>query len=406
MLIRTMFPVLDFRPIRKTILSVLIGLMGGGVAVLAQQPADTSATAPIAAPAAPETPPPPPTPSNEVIDLTPATPATPPSSANEVIDLTPATPATPPSDLTPATSATPAADTTAPPAATPPADATATPATPADAATAAPTPGAAADAPDDLVKAGFTPSTAPIPVVIGKDGTAVEVQMDKATAKKVKKLHDKFKGKEKLPKQTPMDIVQGTLTVDGWTGKARMNYDIADLKYLYVWAPGVGTVVISNGWFEAGEIQLHAFAGNTLTINADGHTIQVTSEKPMLGKKQTSAFVYVDKTYTIPSRFPVMGYGGTDHPPYAWPGAKNVQLAKNAKPANVIPPPLPVDLRPTLAVAGCAPVGSKAALNQTVCTPAMEAARRKQIADAEAAAKKQTTTATDQQPTLQTRPTP
>ena len=387
MLIRTMFPVPDFRPIRKTILSVLIGLMGGGVAVLAQQPADASATAPIAAPAPPDAPPAP-------SAAAPTSPA-PTAPSNEVIDLTPAAPATPPFDLTPRNPATPPADATAPTAATPAADATPTTA-----------PGAAADAPDEFVKAGFTPATAPIPVVIAKDGTVVEEQMDKATAKKVKKLHDKFKGKEKLPKQTPMDIVQGTLTVDGWTGKARMNYDIADLKYLYVWAPGVGTVVISNGWFEAGEIQLHAFDGNTLTVDANGHKIQVTSEKRMLSKKQTSAFVYVDKNYFVSSNFPVMGYGATDHQPYAWPGAKNVQLAKTATPPTVIPPPLPKDLRPALAVAGCAPVGSKAALGQTTCTPAMEAARRKQIAEAEAAAKKQTSTATAaDQPALQTRPT-
>jgi hypothetical protein len=351
MLTRKMFSVPDFGLIRKTILSVLIGLMGGGVSVLAQT-TDAAASAPVAAAPASDTPP--------------ATPAP--------TDSAPAVSATTPADATPATAATPA-------------DATAAP---------------AADAkPDDLVKAGFVPATDVIPVKITSDGTVVEEQMDAATAKKVKKLRDKFKGKEKLPKQTPMDIVQGTLTVDGWTGKARMNYDIADLKYIYVWAPGVGTVVISNGWFEAGEIQLHAFSGNTLTVNVDGHTIQVTSEKPMLGKKQTSAFVYVDKTYTIASNFPVMGYGNSDHQPYAWPGAKNVKLAKVGA---VVPPPLPKDLRPVLAVAGCAPVGSKAALGQTPCTAAEEAARRKAI-DAAVATAKQTSASATPQPALQTRPT-
>jgi hypothetical protein len=329
MLSHTMFPVPDFRLIRKTILSVLIGLMGGGVAVLAQ----TTDAAVVAAP---------------------------------TTDATPAN-----------VSATP----------------TPTDAAPSATATASPAPDAK---PDDLVQAGFVPATAPIPVKIAADGTAVEEPVDAKTAKAVKKLRDKFKGKEKLPKQTPMDIVQGTLTVDGWTGKARMNYDIADLKFLYVWAPGVGTVVISNGWFEAGDIQLHAFAGNTLTVNANGHTIQVTSEKPMLSKKETSAFVYVDTSYNVASSFPVMGYGNSDHQPYAWPGAKNVQLAAAGA---VVAPPLPKELRPVLAVAGCAPVGSKAALGQTPCTDAVEAARRKAIAAA-IAAKQQT--ASTAQPTQQT----
>jgi hypothetical protein len=326
MLTRNMFPVPIFGLIRKTILSVLIGLMGGGVAVLAQT-SDAGVTPPVAAQ---------------------------PRSA-------------------PAPTATVAAEAT-------PADATIT----------------ATDAkPDDLVKAGFVPTTTPVPTIV-QDGQVVEEPMDKDTAKKVKKLRDKFKGKEKLPKQTPMDIVQGTLTVDGWTGKARMNYDIADLKYLYVWAPGVGTVVISDGWFEQGDIQLHAFSGNTLTVNANGHTIQVTSEKRMLSKKQTSAFVYVDAGYTVASAFPVMGYGNTEHQPYAWPGAKNVQLAKTGV---VAPPPLPKDLRPVLAVAGCAPVGSKAALGQTPCTEAVEAARRKAFAAAAAAAKQSSTTTATTQPT-------
>ncbi len=345
MIAQNIFPVPCFRTIRKTILSVLIGLMGGGVAVLAQQPSD-------AAPSAPATPP----------------------------------------------AASPAADATRT-AATPAATPDATPA--AAAATPAPDAGADGTSEDLLVKAGFKPATVPPPVVIGADGKAVDEPMDAATAKKVKKLRDKFKGKEKQPKQTPVDIVQATLTVDGWTGKARMNYDIADLKYLYVWAPGVGTVVISPGWFEAGDIQLHAFSGNTLTVNANGHIIQVTSEKPMLPKKQTSAFVYVDKAYTVASAFPAMGYGNSDHQPYAWPGAKNVKVVVAGA---VVPPPLPKDLRPVLAVSGCAPVGSKAALGQTPCTEAMEAARRKQIAAAEAAAaaSKQTANA-GAQSDLQTR---
>ena len=48
MLTRNMFPVPDFGLMRKTILSVLIGLMGGGVAVLAQT---ADAAAPATAPA-------------------------------------------------------------------------------------------------------------------------------------------------------------------------------------------------------------------------------------------------------------------------------------------------------------------------------------------------------------------
>jgi hypothetical protein len=264
------------RSVRRTILQVLIGLMGGGCAVWAQQPA-ASATSSAIAPSQP-------------------------ASAQSA----PVEPA--PTGQAPAEPAT----------ATPPVSAVVASAAPA--------------APDE--------------------------PMDKETAKKIKKMRDKFAGKKKPPKQTPMSIVQGTLTVDGWTGKARLNYDIADLKYLYVW-------VISNGWFAQSNIEENAFSGNAITVDANKHTIQITSEKRLLGKKSVAAFVYVDTGYSVPSKFPVMGYGSTPVAPYAWPGATNLKVVASGA---VLPPPLPVELRPVLARAGCAPVGSKQALLMTPCT--------------------------------------
>jgi hypothetical protein len=171
-----------------------------------------------------------------------------------------------------------------------------------------------------------------------------EAKPSKATAKAAKKLAAKANLKKvKQPKLMPLHIVEGTLTVDGWTGKAEMNYDIADLKYLYIWVPGVGTVVVSNGPFPQGEMQAKAFSGNMLTLNVSGHTIQIASDKQMLGKKPEPAFVHVDADYQLASTFPAMGYGNTPLAPYAWPGAKNVRTAK----AGVVaPPPLPVELRP------------------------------------------------------------
>ncbi len=44
--------------------------------------------------------------------------------------------------------------------------------------------------------------------------------------------------KEKAPKMTPVVISRGTFTVDGMIGKAELNYNIADLKYIYLYAPG------------------------------------------------------------------------------------------------------------------------------------------------------------------------
>ena len=60
-------------------------------------------------------------------------------------------------------------------------------------------------------------------------------------------------GKEKPPKMTPVTIARGTFTVDGMIGKAELNYNIPDLKFIYLYAPGIGTLVVSNEPFHGGE---------------------------------------------------------------------------------------------------------------------------------------------------------
>jgi hypothetical protein len=194
------------------------------------------------------------------------------------------------------------------------------------------------------------PQTPQAATVAGPDGKPLAPTL---VGKKAKKK------KDKPPKLTPVNIVQGTLTVDGWTGKARMNYDIADLKFIYMWAPGLGTVVVSNVKFPLGKEEPNAFAGNTLKVDVDGHTLELYSQKSLLkNKKPESAWVYVDDTYKMPSTFPLMGYGNTTQAPYAWPGAKDV---KSAKAGVVAAPPLPADLRPALANSACVPAASKSA---------------------------------------------
>ncbi|SEF58091.1 hypothetical protein SAMN05421819_0487 [Bryocella elongata] len=155
--------------------------------------------------------------------------------------------------------------------------------------------------------------------------------------------------KEKEPRKTPVSISRGTFTVDGVIGKAALNYDIADLKYLYFYVPGEGTVVVSNAPFAGAQEQKGAFNDASLKVNADGHEMELASEKRLLGKKPESAFVLVDRDFKLPSKFPVVGYGTLRKPPYAWPGAKLSEALKGP----VQPPPIPEDLRPTLARQKC-----------------------------------------------------
>ncbi len=159
------------------------------------------------------------------------------------------------------------------------------------------------------------------------------------------KLHAE---KVKPPKMTPVTIAQGTYTVDGVIGKAALNYDIADLKYIYLYAPGIGVTVISNEPFEGATEQPNAFNDKTLTVNVGEHTLQLYSEKRLFAKPEP-AYVRVDRDFMLPSKFPVMGYGELRKPPYAWPGAKQVQAVAGP----VVPPPLPLNLRPVMLLPPC-----------------------------------------------------
>jgi len=167
--------------------------------------------------------------------------------------------------------------------------------------------------------------------------------------------------KEKPPKATPVSISRGTFTVDGIVGKAALNYDIPDLKYIYMYVPGMGIAVISNVAFPGAKEQPNAFNDKVLTVMVSDHTLEIASEKQILGKKPTSAFVLIDRDFSLPSRYPVVGYGPLRAPPYSWPGAKpNATLA-----GTVAPPPVPKNLRPTLLLAPC-PAGMMRAAAKTL----------------------------------------
>jgi hypothetical protein len=161
-----------------------------------------------------------------------------------------------------------------------------------------------------------------------------------------KKIHPV---KEKPPKTVSVSISHGTLTVDGLIGKAALNYEIKDLKYVYFYVPGIGTTVVSNDPFPGAVEQKHAFDDKTLTITVGEHVLQLSSDNRLLGKSPESAYVLVDKYFSAPAKFPVMGYGPIRVAPYAWPGSKQNNEEKGA----VVAPPLPADLRPALLLQPC-----------------------------------------------------
>jgi hypothetical protein len=172
--------------------------------------------------------------------------------------------------------------------------------------------------------------------------TATELGYDD----KGKKIHEK---KEKEPKMVSVSIERGTLTVDGMTGKAGLNYEIKDFKYIYLYAPWIGITIVSNSPFPGAKEQKGAFNDKTLTVTVEDHTMQLYSDKRLLDKKPESAWVSVDRNFKLPAKFPVVGYGETLKPPYTWPGShENAALH-----GPVGPPPLPENLRPVILLQPC-----------------------------------------------------
>lgn len=156
----------------------------------------------------------------------------------------------------------------------------------------------------------------------------------------------------------PLTVERGVLTVNGLTAKVNLNYQIADLRYLYIYVPGVGTTVISDAPFAGAAEQKNAFDGEVLTVNSGGNKLQLTAAHKLLGKR--AAYVKFDPTFGPSSRMPVVGYGETAAAPYAWPGAlKEVHTLANTHP---VPPSMkPILQRETVcnaagqgATEGCA----------------------------------------------------
>ena len=172
-------------------------------------------------------------------------------------------------------------------------------------------------------------------------------------AKKAKKAKKK---KERKPEVTPLTVTRGTFTVDGIIGKAALNYKIADLKFLYFYLPGVGTVIVSNNRFDGATEEPGAFSGQSLTVTAGNHEMQLSSDDVILGRtahlgkggkknaRPESAWVMLDDGFFLSEKFPVVGYGAVATRPYQWPGSKVSPVQSGVKDA----PPIPKVLKPKL----------------------------------------------------------
>ncbi len=150
------------------------------------------------------------------------------------------------------------------------------------------------------------------------------------------------KAEEEHVRAFATDVHSGILTVDGLVGKAQLNYHIHE-QYMYFTIPGVGTAIVSQTRFMNSLPQKGAFHGNTLTFQANGHTVELSNDNPLVAGKSADAWVAIDPLYGAGIAFPMMGYGDSLSRPYAWPGSKTETTTSNAYASA---PPLPKALRP------------------------------------------------------------
>lgn len=141
----------------------------------------------------------------------------------------------------------------------------------------------------------------------------------------------------KAPAPEHMAVNGGFLIVDGIVHRAGLNLDIPELHFLYVYAPGIGVIVVSDAPFPAAVPQANAFNGKTLTFKVEKHVFQLSSNDRLLHKPET-AYILVDRRATLPTRLPVVGFGATPRGPYSWPSMHTATQLAASQGSTATPP--------------------------------------------------------------------
>ena len=113
-------------------------------------------------------------------------------------------------------------------------------------------------------------------------------------------------------------VSSGVLTVDGLTVKSGLELRIANLRYLYIGLPGVGTAIIADRPFEGAVEERSAFRGNALTVMAGDRRLQLTAGNRMRGTH--SAYVQFQRGTGPANGRPAVSYGDAALVPATWGG--------------------------------------------------------------------------------------
>lgn len=114
----------------------------------------------------------------------------------------------------------------------------------------------------------------------------------------------------------PLVVERGVLTINGMTVKTRLNFRVADLRYLFVDVPGAGTAIISDRPFAGAREQKSAFRGGALTVIAGESRVQLSAAHKVHGNG--SAYVRLDRGSRSGSHVPEIGYGSAAMSRVTW----------------------------------------------------------------------------------------
>ncbi len=117
----------------------------------------------------------------------------------------------------------------------------------------------------------------------------------------------------------PLRVDSGVLTVDGLTVRTGVELRVANLHYLYVGLPGVGTAVVAERTFAGATEERNAFHGNALTVMAGGSRVQLTAANRLRGAH--TAYVRFERGVGPRGGRPEIRFGDAALVPAVWGGA-------------------------------------------------------------------------------------
>lgn len=144
-------------------------------------------------------------------------------------------------------------------------------------------------------------------------------------------------------------VRDGVYTVDGMVAKVRLNYDVNGVSFLYLFAPGVGTAVISAENDSKAVVTSATLKENELSFSVGEHRFNLTGVALSTGKGSAPAHLYVhlDREAWSLNRRPMIGFGDVAAMPYQWPGALSTVATTQPEQTEMVVPPVPASLLPS-----------------------------------------------------------